>query len=166
MFEDIHLDAIQEENARELVKRLLNMIEQLSAEVGELRIENQRLRDESNRLKGEQGKPNIKGNKAQGTSRGDHSSEVERRQKRKRYKKSKKSEVPIQREEVVKVDRARLPADAKYKGYERVVVQDVRIQAENVLFYKEKYYSASQHKTYLAEMPRGMPDNLVQGSRV
>jgi hypothetical protein len=43
------------------------MIEQLSAEVCELRIEDQRLRDESNHLKGEQGKPNIKGNKAQGT---------------------------------------------------------------------------------------------------
>ena len=28
MFEDIDLDAIEEENARELVKRLLNMIEQ------------------------------------------------------------------------------------------------------------------------------------------
>ena len=163
MFEDIDLDAIREENARELVKRLLNMIEQLSAEVRELRIENQRLRDENNRLKGEQGKPQIKGNKAQGTSREDHSSEAERHQKRKRHKKSKKSEVPIEREEVLKVDRARLPADAKYKGYERVVVQDVRIMAENVLFYKEKYYSASQHKTYLAELPRGYAGQFGPG---
>ena len=32
MFEDIDLKAIQEENARELVKRLLNTIEELSAE--------------------------------------------------------------------------------------------------------------------------------------
>ena len=52
MFEDIELNAIQEENARELVKRLLNMVEQLSREVRELRVENQRLRDENNRLKG------------------------------------------------------------------------------------------------------------------
>lgn len=163
MFEDINLDAIREENAREVVRRLLNMIEQLSAEIREVRIENQRLRDENNRLQGEQGKPNIKGTKAQGTSREDHSSEAERRQKRKRHKKSKKSEVPIQREEVLKVDRARLAADAKYKGYERVVVQDVRIQAENVLFYKEKYYSASQHKTYLAELPRGYAGQFGPG---
>lgn len=49
MFEDIHLDAIQEENTRELVKRLLNLIEQISAENLELRIENQRARDEVNR---------------------------------------------------------------------------------------------------------------------
>lgn len=163
MFEDIDLNAIHEENARELVKRLLDMIEQLSAEVREQRIENQRLRDENNRLKGEQGKPNIKTNKVKGSGRGDRSSETERRQKRKRHKKSKKSEVLIQREEVLKVDRARLPADAKYKGYERVVVQDVRLQAENVLFYKEKYYSATKHKTYLAELPRGYAGQFGPG---
>ncbi|MFZ1041099.1 MAG: hypothetical protein WAN58_07285 [Anaerolineales bacterium] len=52
MFEEIDLNAIQEENARELVKQLLNMIEQLSAEVRDVRAENQRLRDENNRLKG------------------------------------------------------------------------------------------------------------------
>jgi regulator of replication initiation timing len=163
MFEDVHLDVIQEENARELVKRLLNMIEQLSAEVRGLRIENQRLRDENNRLKGKQGKPNIKRNKAKGTLREDRSSETERRQKRKRHKRSKKSEVPIQREEVLKVDRAWLPGDAQYKGYERVVVQDVRLQAENVLFYKEKYYSASQHKSYLAELPPGYAGQFGPG---
>jgi len=163
MFEDIHLDAIQEENGRELVKRLLNMIEELSAGLREAQAEIQRLRDENNRLRGEQGKPKIKGNKAQGTSRVDDSSEAERRQKRKRHKRSKKSAVAIQREEVLKVDRARLPADAKYKGYERVVVQDVRLQAENVLFYKEKYYSASQHKTYLAELPPGYAGQFGPG---
>lgn len=163
MFEDIHLDAIQEENARELVKRLLNMIEQLSTEVRELRIENQRLRDEVNHLKGEQGKPNIKGNKEQASVRVDRSSERERRQKQKRHKRSKKSEVAIQREEVLKVDRARLPADAQYKGYERVIVQDLRLQAENVLFYKEKYYSASQHKTYLADLPPGYAGQFGSG---
>ena len=163
MFEDIDLDAIQEENARELVKRLLNMVEQLSAEGRELRIENQRLRDEVNRMKGEQGKPNIRGNQSGRAAQADHSSEAERHQNRKRHKKSKKSDVPIQREEVLKVDRARLPGDAKYKGYETVVVQDVRIQAENVLFYKEKYYSASQHKTYLAELPPGYAGQFGPG---
>jgi hypothetical protein len=42
------------------------MVEQLSGEV-------QELRDENNRLKGEQGKPNIKGNKPQPTAKVDHS---------------------------------------------------------------------------------------------
>ncbi len=165
MFEDLDLNAIQEENARELVKRLLNMIEELSAGLREARAEIQRLRDENNRLKGEQGKPNIKGNKAQGSGRADRSSEKERREKRTRHKKSKKREVVIQREEVLKVDRARLPADAQYKGCERVVVHAarVRIVGENVLFYKEKYYSASRHKTYLAELPLGYAGQFGPG---
>jgi hypothetical protein len=154
MFEDIELNAIQEENARELVKRLLNMVEQLSGEVRELRVENQRLRDENNRLKGEQGKPNIKGNKTP-SPKIDHSSESERHKKRVRHKKSKKVEVRIDRKEILKVDAKQLPADAEYKGYETVVVQDIQIKTENVLFRKEKYYSASRQKTYLAQLPPG-----------
>jgi len=162
MFEDLQLDAIHEEHARELVKRLLNKIEQLSAEVRELRIENQRVRDD--RLKGEQGKPDIRGDRGGRAAQADHSSEVERRpKKRKRQKKGKQRDVRIHREEVVKMDQAQLPADAQYKGYEKVVVQDVRLEAENVLFYKEKYYSASQHKTYLAEMPRGYEGQFGPG---
>jgi hypothetical protein len=154
MFEDIELNAIQEENARELVKRLLNMVEQLSGEIRELRVENQRLRDEVNRLKGEQGKPNIKGNKTPALKT-DHSSELERHKRRARHKKSKKVEVQIDREEVLKVDTKQLPADAENKGYETVMVQDLLIKTENVLFHKEKYYSASRRKTYVAELPPG-----------
>ena len=161
MFEDLELDAIREENTRELVKRLLNVIEELSGELREARAESQRLRDEVNRLKGEQGQPHFRGRRA---APADHSSETERRpKKRKRQKKGKKREVPIHREEVVKVDRAGLPGDAQYKGYERVVVQDVRMVAENVLFYKEKYYSASRHKTYLAELPPGYAGQFGPG---
>ena len=162
MFEDIHLDAIQEENARELVKRLLNMIEQLNTDLRRSQAEIQRLRDEVNRLKGEQGKPNIKGNNSKPPAT-DHSSEKERHTARPRHKSKKKTEIKIDREEVLKVDRAGLPADAKYKGYETVVVQDVRIQVGNVRFYKEKYYSASQHKTYLAELPPGYAGQFGPG---
>jgi len=162
MFEDIHLDAIQEENARELVKRLLNMIEQLNTDLRRSQAEIQRLRDEVNRLKGEQGKPNIKGNISKPPAT-DHSSEKERHTARPRHKSKKKTEIKIDREEVLKVDRAGLPADAKYKGYETVVVQDVRIQVGNVRFYKEKYYSASQHKTYLAELPPGYAGQFGPG---
>ena len=63
MLDDLDLNAIQDKNARELIEKLLNMIEQLSAELREVKEENQRLRDEINRLKGEQAKPNIKANK-------------------------------------------------------------------------------------------------------
>lgn len=163
MLEDLDLNAIQEENARELVKRLLNMIEQLSGEVGALREENQRLRDENNRLRGEQGQPKIRGNKKASASKGEHSSEAERRRKRRRQKKSKKQEIAIQREETVKVDPVRLPADAKYQGCKDVVVQDVSLRPDNVLFHKERYYSASQRKTYLAPLPAGYEGQFGPG---
>jgi len=146
-----------------LVKRLLNMIEQLSAEVRELRVENQRLRDENNRLKGEQGKPNMKGNTSGGVPSVDHSSEPERHKRRRRQKRSKKAGLHIDREEVLKVDRAWLPADAEYKGCEAVVVQDVQLHANNVRFYKEKYYSASKRKTYLAPLPAGYTGQFGPG---
>jgi hypothetical protein len=57
MLEDIDLDSIQDENARQLIVRLLNLIEAVTTDLRDAQAENQRLRDESNRLKGEQGKP-------------------------------------------------------------------------------------------------------------
>jgi hypothetical protein len=86
MFEDLDLNAIHEENARELIERLLNMVEQLSGELRDARAEIQRYRDEVNRLKGEQGQPKIKGNKPKPPT-SDHSSEQER-YKRKRHARS------------------------------------------------------------------------------
>ena len=62
MVENLDLSQIQDENARELIGRLLNLVEKLSADLRDAQAENQRLRDENNRLKGEQGKPKIKGN--------------------------------------------------------------------------------------------------------
>ncbi|MEH2373444.1 hypothetical protein [Nostoc sp.] len=44
---------IADESMRRTIKILLNLIEQLQAEVKELRTENQQLKDENNRLKGE-----------------------------------------------------------------------------------------------------------------
>jgi len=60
MLDNLDLNAIQDENARELIRRLLNLIEQLSADRRDAPAEIQRVRDEINRLKGEQGKPNLK----------------------------------------------------------------------------------------------------------
>ena len=141
MFENIDLGAIVEEKTRELVKGLLNFIEQLSSNLREARAENQRLRDENQRLKGEQGKPEIKANVEAGVTK-DHSSEKERKKPRKRQEKKKTARLVIDREEVVRVNQAILPADAIFKGYEENVVQDILLKANNVRFLKEKYYSA------------------------
>lgn len=151
MLEGLDPSTIEEEDLRQVVINLMNLVESLSVKVAELTEENQRLRDENNRLKGEQGKPKIKANKP--TT--DHSSEKERRQPRPRNKRSKRDQIQIDRVEPLTVDPEQLPADAIFKGYVEVVVQDVEIRTDNVQFCKEKYYSPSQKRTYLAELPAG-----------
>lgn len=154
MLENIDLSGIKEANARQLITELLNLIEKLSADARDYQAENQRLRDEINRLKGEQGKAKTKSNTSKRIA-SDHSSEKERHKRKRHKKNSKNVDLKISREEIVEIDRATLPADAQLKGYEEVVIQDLLLKTENVRFRKQKYYSASQGKTYLAELPRG-----------
>jgi hypothetical protein len=142
------------EGSRQAIMMLLNLVETLKTENQELREQVQRLRDEINRLKGEQGKPNIKPSR-QKREPSNHSSEQERRKPKKRRKRRKLDKIKIDRIEELDVEPERLPADAKFKDYEEVTVQDLSIHTDNVLFRKRKYYSASEGKTYLAELPLG-----------
>jgi hypothetical protein len=159
--EDMDLSSIQDERARELIVRLLNLVENLSADWAAAQQEIRRLRDEISRLKGEQGKPTIK---PKASSRGqNYSSERERHEPTQRCKQSKNPKIQIDREQVLEVDRAGLPEDVVFKGYEEVVVQDVVFRPDNVLFCKEKFYSPSEHKTYLAELPRGYQGQFGPG---
>ena len=140
----------------------MNLVEKLSADLRDAQVDNQHLRDENNRLEGEQGKPKIKGNtpKLPPTN---HSSENERHKSRQRHKRSKKAEIQIDREQMVEVDPTVLPRDAEFKGYEDVVVQYILLQTDNIRFHKQKYYSSSTRKTYLAELPRGYEGQFGPG---
>ena len=163
MLDDLDLNAIQDENAQELIRRA----EPDRAVVGRSARGAGReltLRDEINRLKGEQGKPKIKSNTPKAPS-ADHSSEKERRKARQRHKGSKKAAIKINREQVVEVDRAWLPADAEFKGYEDVVVQDILLKTDNVCFHKQKYYAPSTRQTYLRNCHRGMQASSGRGSK-
>lgn len=161
MLDDLDLSAIQDERARALIVRLLNLIEDLTADLRAAQEEIQRLRDENNRLKGEQGKPNVKPNTPPPPA--DHSSERERRQPTERVKRGKRATITINREDVACVDRASLPPDAKFQGYEDVVVQDLLIRTDNVLFHKEVFYSPSLQKSYRAPLPRGYAGEFGPG---
>jgi len=157
MLEGFNPNQIQDiDGAREAIIRLLNLVESQKAEIERLRAENQCLRDEVNRLKGEQGQPKIKANKKKRQSDPtDYSSEKERRRPKTRRKRGKRDKIKIDREQVLEVDQDTLPEDAEFKGYEDVIVQDIRIETDNVLFRKEKYYSPSEGKAYTAELPPG-----------
>lgn len=145
---------------RDIVKRLLNLVERLVAENAEQKAELQNLRDEINRLKGEQGKPDIKANKKKD---GDISSEAERKQaeadangeavenadgKKKRQREAKLPKIKIDREQICPLDKTGLPDDLIFKGYEDVVVQNIIIKTDNVNYRRAVYYSPSQKKTY------------------
>jgi hypothetical protein len=157
---DIDLDQIADEGARRVIRGLLNLVEVVLAEHRALREENQRLRDEINRLKGERGTPVFK---AKTPPAADHSSEPERRRPTPRQIPPKLQQVVIDRSETLTVDRALLPADAEFKGYEAVVVQDVLLRTDNVLFRKEKWYAPGQQRTYLAPLPPGYAGQFGPG---
>jgi regulator of replication initiation timing len=167
--EQIDLDQIQDvEQAKKAIVMLINLVEDLQTTVRQLQTEVQRLRDENNRLKGEKGKPNIKPNKhgkepGQGS---DHSSEAERRKPQEWLKGRKLDKIQIDREEVLSIDPARLPADAEFKGYEDTLVQDVVIRTDNVLYHKEKYYSPVNARPTWPNCHRVTLDSSGRGSKL
>ena len=141
---------IADESMRHTVKMLLNLLEELNLRVKSLEEENQRLRDENNRLKGEQGKPDLKAKNTKGFTN-NHSSEKERQTPKKHSKGSKNESIKIDREEILEYPQSQLPADAQFKGYEEVIVQDITLTTDNVLFRKQKYYSPSEGKTVTSQ---------------
>jgi hypothetical protein len=161
MLDDLQLDQITDPaKAREVIQRLLNLIETLSAEQDRLKAENQQLRDEISRLKGTPGRP--KGPLGRPPKQ-DISSEAERRVPRGRIKEPKNDQIRIDREARCTVDRAILPADAEYKGVVPVVVQDLVLRTDNVRFLKEKWYSPSTGQTFLGELPPGYDGQFGPG---
>jgi hypothetical protein len=162
MLEEFDPRTIEDESLRQVVISLMNLVEQLSAKMAQQAEEIQRLRDENNRLKGEQGKPNIKANTK---AKASLSSEKERRVSKPHHKAHKHAQIRIDRVEVVKVDEEPMPADAQFKGYEDVIVQDIAFRTENIRFRKEKYYSPSQKRTYLAALPTGYSGQFGPGVR-
>jgi FtsZ-binding cell division protein ZapB len=164
LLDALDLSAIQDPHARQAIRLLLNLVEEMKQENRSLRDDNQRLRDENNRLKGEQAKPTIKANTPKPPAP-DYSSEQERRQPKQRGKRGKREPVKVDRTQLLTVDPAILPPDAQFKDYVEVVVQDLVVRTDTVLFRKEKFYSPAQGKTYLAELPPGYSGEFGPGIR-
>jgi hypothetical protein len=165
---NLDLDRIADPATQDAVVRLLNLVEQLYAETLALRAENQRLQDEINRLKGEQGRPTFPQRRPKGTAPSepaDLSSESERREPRPWQKRPKLDRLVIHRTRVLELDPTLLPPDAVFKGYEEVVVQDLRLAVETLCFRKEIYYSPAQHRSYLAPLPPGYHGQFGPGVR-
>ncbi len=156
----IRPEEIEDEQLAEEVAKLYQVIELLNEDNEKLRVERQELRDTLALLKGEQGKPEIKGNKKKKENEegkeGDISSEKERKSRKppeEKKSKAKKDKIKIDRSRICEVDKSILPEDAEFKGYESVVVQEIVIRTDNVEYKREVYYSPSQNKSWLGKLP-------------
>ena len=150
----LDLATIEDIGAREALRALSNLVEELVAEVQALRAELAQVKDENARLKGGQGRPKLRPGKSAGST--DYSSEQERRTAPKTWQKRGKQErLRIDRTERVAVDPATLPADAVFKGYERVVVQDLVLHTDTIAFEVAVWYSPSEQRSYRARRPVG-----------
>jgi hypothetical protein len=151
----VDVAGIQDEHARECVRLLLNLIESLTADLRKAQAENLYLREQLNRRQGGGGKPGPSKGTAAPASQSSEKERAEPSETKQRTKRSKLDRIRIDREEVLTLDRTSIPPDAEFKGYEEVVVQELRIGTDNVKFRKEKYYAPSTGRTYLAPLPAG-----------
>src|SRR5438874_13689317 len=123
---NVDLAGIQDERARECIRLLLNLIESLTADLRKAHAEILYLREQLNRRKGGGGKPDRSKDSSAAASHSPEKERAERSETKPQTKRSKLDRVRIDREEVLKVDRTSLPPDAEFKGYEDVVVQELR----------------------------------------
>src|SRR4051794_13218358 len=150
----LDLASIADVGARQAIRALLSLVEELAAENRALRAENEQLRDELRRLKGGSGRPKLPPGQAGGST--DYSSEQERRPAPKTWqKRGKQDRLRIDRTERLTIDPATLPSDAVFKGYERVVVQDLVLRTDTVAFEQEVWYSPAERRSYRARRPAG-----------
>ena len=108
------------------------------------------------------GKPEDKANGPKKLKE-NYSSEKERKTPKKHIKSSKNALLKVDREKILEYSQGELPLDSEFKGYEEVIVQDILLKTDNVLFRKHKYYSPSEGKTYLAPLPSGYDGEFGPG---
>ena len=168
---EVDIQRIEDSVAKSVLTRLFNLIEDVTAENEQLKEDKQKLQDELNRLKGEQGKPEFKKKKI---SSDDISSDNDRKNAEGNKKKSKNDQrnrepklpkIKIDREQICPLDLSELPADVVFKGYEDVIVQDIKIITDNVKYRREVYYSPSQKRTWQGPLPKEVEGEFGAGIR-
>jgi len=155
LLQTIDPSEIADESLRQTIEILLNLVEQLNSEVKNLTQENQRLRDENNQLKGTR---DIKAKQP----RGESNLFRERTKTPNMRERFKKQSLKIDRQQILEYPQICCQLMQNLKA-EEVVVQDIKLTTDNVLFRKQKYYSPSEGKTYLAELPDGYEGEFGPG---
>ena len=143
-----NVDGLGLEGLKSLLVQVLEDNARLTAEVAALR-------DENARLKGLKGRPRIKPGKPSGM---EQATQPEGKRARKIGRRgAKRSKLTITETKVVKV--ANEPADARFKGYEDFVVQDLNVQSTTVLYRRERWQLADG-STVVAPLPAGITSHF------
>ena len=138
---------------QQVIHLLLNIIEQQAARIEELELKVHELESEIKRLKTGQGNLPKGGQPKPLLPRpGQHSDKSAPINKNHKTG-SKNERIPIDREQCLEMDKSQLPPDAAFKGYREVVVQNLILKRDNVLYRIAQYYSSQENKLYSAAVP-------------
>ncbi len=149
---------------REVVGRLVGEVRRLHSDnaalqvrvdtqqttITALRAENQALRDEVARLKGLPPRPPSRPSGMEQATQPGAADKDERRPKRPRGVKRDAQAITAER-----VLKAAVPAGSRFKGYEDIVVRDLRLSAEVIRYRRERWLLPSG-ETVLAPLPAGI----------
>ena len=139
------------------LEELKSLLVQVLEDNARLKAENAELRDEIARLKGLKGRPRIKPSGMQAAT------EPAAKTKRKKGRRgSKRAKLAISETNVLAP--ANVPADARFKGYEEFVVQDLVVQTRTVLYRRERWLLATG-ETIVAPLPVGITSHVVPEAR-
>ena len=125
--------------------------DELKSDIATLRSENQELRDEIARLKGLPPRPKFKP-KPSGMEKSTQPAAVKGRKRVKRRRGAVKAKLEVTREVRLK---ASAPKGSRFKGYEDVLVQDLRLSVEVVRYRREVWQSPAGDRV-VAPLPSGI----------
>ena len=118
---------------REVVGRLVGDVRRLQSDNAALRTENQALRDEVARLKGLPPRPPLRPSGMEQATQPGAADKDAKRSKPPRGVKRDRDAVTAER--VLKVA---VPAGSRFKGYEDILVRDLRLSAEVIRYRRER----------------------------
>ncbi len=162
---NLRLDEIADEKIARAIAASFQIIEELNSQNVKMTAEIEYLRKQNKLLGGDDGDTN-KNDFDKKKPKKDHSSEGARKKRKspkKRKSNAKKHKITTNRTEKCEIDKTTLPQDAEFKCYKDVIVQEIKITADNVLYKKEVYYSESEGKTYTASLPEGISGGYGPG---